>query len=440
MTAPINFPTISPPQIAPPRRGQLDGFAEFLTALQGQQEERAARREQLDMQRRALDSNLEGDKLSREKTKREIEVADLKLKASEIADRYAREATTTPGLDAAGISEIMGRMVSTEDKKLAPYLTAEFMQQVKGHQETLASVAERIKAQSGAKVATGTEAGAIAGANANNSVAVATAGSRISEAKTNAETAKINKDNAALERTMRTLQTQGFDAQRLSAALDYARASGLPWGVVAKQHGLPLIAGGLKPDFVFPDAAKSAAAAAADKTASQLRTANDAINALGDRGLSIAANASLSRGPIIAGMINASIPREQQEAVAAYAPFMAVVQSFQVKGAASDQDVARMQRAYVTLASDAPSVRAQKALVRTALADSFDADNPTEAMIDKFRALLKVYKIPESSPLVQPFLAIRGNLKKLDAVRKTGTDPVVANRFGTLPPAARPPQ
>lgn len=405
MTAPsFNFPNLTPPQ-AVPSRSRLDGFAELLASIQDRRAQRDIARQSLALDKRRVEQSETMDKFQVEETKRKHDVEERRLRANDAVDRYVAEALQDPHLSPTKISDIRSRMVKENDKDLSPYLNEAFDTELQAQQNTLKSVADRQAAEAQAEVATKTKGNAI-------------------------EKSSVDLDNAKLERTIRELTTKGFDVQRLSGAHDYARASGLPWGVVRKQFGLPHIAGGIADTFTFPDA-KAGASAQGEQSAQQLRLANDGINALGNVGLSAASYASLSAGSWTAAAINGLSSKEQQQAAAAYSQFIAPIQAVLVKGAASDKDVQRMQRAYVTLDSDATEVRAQKALVRTALAESFNpAATDYEGMLNKFEAIIKEYKIPRTSPVVAPFLAMRPKLKALDRAKATpGSDDPVIQRL-----------
>lgn len=418
MTAPISFPTLQAPQVATRRSSNIDGLAELLVGIAQHRQQLALQRDQLDLERQRTEDQLanssENRAASAQERKQKQQEFDQKqqaLQSQDIAETEIGNMLQLGGITPDRMNEARARMLETaKQKKLPPtMLLGALDEAVQRNEKTFAEIAQRKTAESGARVATATEAPTIA------------------RAKTDAATADVNLDNAKLERTLRTLQTQGFDAQRLAAANDYAKTSGLPWGVVRKQFGLPFITGGVPDTFMFPDA-KAGHNAQSEQAAQQLRLANDGINALGNKGLSVASYASLSAGSWTAGAINALSSRDQQELAAAYSQFIAPIQAVLVKGAASDKDVQRMQRAYVTLDSDATEVRAQKALVRTALAESFNPNaTDYEGMLNKFESLIREYKIPRTSPIVAPFLAMRPRLKALDRAKAApgNNDPVV---------------
>lgn len=421
MTGPVfNFPNLTPQQAAP-SRSRLDGFAELLASIQDRRAQREIAREQLTLEKRRVDNAETMDKHQIAEAQRKNDIADRRLRANDAVDRYVAEALQDPHLSPTKLSDIRARMVKENEKDLLPYLNEAFDTELQAAQGTLKSVADRQSAEAEAEVRTKTKGNAIAKAG-------------------------VDLDNAVLERTIRELTTKGFDTQRLSGAHDYARATGLPWGVVRKQFGLPAVAGGIPDVYTFPDASKGGAAnAQTEQAAQQLRLANDGINALGNKGLSVASYASLSAGSWTAGAINAISSKEQQELAAAYSQFIAPIQAVLVKGAASDKDVQRMQRAYVTLDSDATEVRAQKALVRTALSESFNPGSTDyEAMLDKFESIIKEYKLPRTSPIVAPFLAMRPKLKALDKAKTSAgastDDPTVAKLLGQATAKPMPPR
>ena len=157
MTAPINFPSISAPQLAPPKRGQLDGFAEFLTALQGQREERADRQERLNMERRRLDSALETDKLTKQETQRKLDIADMRLQAEKIAEPFSTQVALHPSADKDDIAAVREQLVRTTDKKLLPYTLEAFDDGILKTQDVMFKIAQRESAQSKARVDVATE-------------------------------------------------------------------------------------------------------------------------------------------------------------------------------------------------------------------------------------------------------------------------------------------
>jgi hypothetical protein len=417
MTAPsFNFPNLTPQQ-AVPSRSRLDGFAELLASIQDRRAQRDIAREQLTLEKRRVENSETMDKHQIEQDTRKQDIADRRLRASDAVDRYVAEALQDPHLTPTKLSDIRARMIKENEKDLLPYLNEAFDTELQAQQQTLKSVADRQAAEAGAEVATKTKGNVIANSG-------------------------VDLDNAKLERTLRELTAKGFDTQRLAGAHDYARASGLPWGVVRKQFGLPNVAGGIPDTYTFPDqSGKGAGDKMASVAATQLQNINDQLNSLGNKGLSIAAYKSLSAGPLTSSALNSMLSKDQQELVGAYAPFIAFIQPVIQKGNASEGDVARIQRAFVTLEDDAPTVKAQKALIRTALAESFDPSGTNyTAMLDKFNAIIKDHGIDPKSPLVAPFLAMRPKLKdaetKAAAAKASGDDPVVTKMLGT--PAAAP--
>ena len=271
VSSPINFPTLSAPQVVQRKHSELDGFAEFLNTLSEQRNARAVQREQLDNARRNLDSNLETDKLSRKKTEREMEIQELRLNAEDIADRYAREATTTPGLDENGVSEIMGRMLSTEDRKLAPYLGAAFARQVGEHQQMLASVAERKRTQIGAEVAGKTK------------------DATVSKALTDAERATTDLKRAGVELETARIQKAIADVERVygparAGLAQAALLNGAPLGQAYRISGVP-VPPGVDPNWTIPGkdgGAKTEQQRKLEGTAGLATLGNSLIEAAGD--------------------------------------------------------------------------------------------------------------------------------------------------------------
>lgn len=432
MTAPISFPTLAPPQ-AVRRNSSLDGLAELLLGISQHRQQIALERERLDLDRQRTEAQVAesgertaGAAADRKQRQQEFEQKQQALEASDIAESEVGNMLQLGGITPARMNDARTKLMErSKGTKLSPsVLLGALDAAVQRNEETFGKIAQRSTSESTARVANATE------------------GTVVSRAGTDAETAKVQLDNAKLERTARVLQTQGFDAQRLAGAQDYARTSGLPWGVVRKQFGLPFVQGGIPDVFTFP-AATTASSAATEQAAQQLRLANDGINALGNKGLSAASYASLSAGNWTAAGINALSSKEQQELAAAYSQFIAPIQAVLVKGAASDKDVQRMQRAYVTLDSDATEVRAQKALVRTALAESFNANSTDyEGMLNKFESIIKEYRIPRNSPSVAPFLAMRPKLKALDKAKAApnADDPTVAALLKLSTSKAMPPR
>lgn len=408
MTAPISFPTLAPPQLAPQRGGQLDGFAEFLLALQNQRDERSTRRAQLDMQRRGLESNLESDKLTREKTKRDIDISDMKIKAEEVADRYAREAMTTPGLDEKGVSEIIGRMLTTEDKKLAPYLVEAFGQQFGAHQKTLASVAERQTAQVGARVAGATEGAQVRRTKAEASrseteagVSAATANARVSAANTEASTARI-------ENQIKHAQANGLDPQRQAAAISaWQTANDKPWKVFAKQFGIPAVKGGIDPDEL-PTPKANGQNSLNEAFAGNAQLANSLLNDLGNKGLTKLTYLRLGAGDIRDAVLSTFTDPKQKQLLQAYQSIVNLITPIAERGRATDADVQRWQRALVTRADeDNEDVGKQKALLRNAFVLNFASSQPGKAKQSVADFIATAKKIGVTSPeLLAPFASL----------------------------------
>lgn len=430
MTAPISFPTISPPQVVQ-RRSQLDDLPQLILALAQHRESVANAHAQLELERQRTEDQLANSTENRAASKEERARAQAehehKLKVYQAHDIVANAlpgVLTAPG-DFTQNAEAARVKLIQQNKQLAPFINDAFNSQLGDIARTRTAIAERRKAEAEAPVAE------------------KTAGARIKAAQNAADQSDVDLATSRLTNTLKSLEVQGFDAQKLAVANDFARTSGLPWGIVRKQFGLPSIKGGLEDTFTFPEA-KTAASGQLEQAANQLRLANDGINALGNKGLSVASYASLSAGAWTSGAINALSSRDQQELAAAYSQFIAPIQAVLVKGAASDKDVQRMQRAYVTLDSDDRTVRAQKALVRTALAESFNpAATDYVGMLDKFEAIIKTHGIPRNSPVVAPFLAMRPKLreaqKRADTAAEHGDDPMVSKLL-TPATSMRPPQ
>src|SRR3990167_3135344 len=155
MTSPISFPNIAPRQLVQ-RDSPLAGLGEFLLTLSNNRKQLALERERLDLEKQRTASGLEVDKLSRDKTKREMELREKKFSAAEIAERYVHEALLTPGMTPEKLGTLRVRMIQ-ENKKLGPFVSAAFDERFDTSQKLLQGIAQRRTAESSAAVATATQ-------------------------------------------------------------------------------------------------------------------------------------------------------------------------------------------------------------------------------------------------------------------------------------------
>ena len=230
MTAPINFPTLNAPQVVQRPRSQLDGFAEFLNTLSEQRNNRAVQREQLDNARRNLENSETMDKFTRDKTKREQDLADLALQADELADPYARIIATDPNASEQTISSIIGKAVS-ENKKHAPYMASAIIKQVQGLQQTLTATAQSKSAQSKAKVDTATEDARIAAGNLEDDVQTAQLTAANNAAEASRLGAILTRDQINLDPARRSQISQFMAAGKTIGESYTAVGRDLPAGV-----------------------------------------------------------------------------------------------------------------------------------------------------------------------------------------------------------------
>lgn len=370
MTAPINFPTIQAPQVVAPKRSDLDGFAEFLAALSAQRDERAVRREQLDMQRRQLANSETKDKFQMEQDKRKLEQDELLIQADEAAERYAREITTDPGADENTISAVLARAVS-ENKKIAPFISKAIMQQVQQQQQTLASVAQRKAAQSGAVTA---------GVNAD--VATATKDDRIAAGKLEDEVvaAQLTAANHAAEASR-----LGAILARDQINLDPARrsqisqfmAAGKTLGEAYRAVGRTVPAGA-DPNFRLDAGDEGGAAGAAARKqkglAAQAQLGVETLRAAGSIPLSVGADifrvALAKEGVLGAGaraLANKSLTPAERQTVQGY---MLLGQAYMVHvtGATATNTQSQVfMNTIVAFASDDPKTIQQKITIQNLL-------------------------------------------------------------------------
>lgn len=368
MTAPIQFPSISPPQVVRAER-PLDGFAELLVAVQGQRAERAARLKQLALEERRVASAENLDKFQIDEIKRKTELERNELEAEEAAERYVAEAVIDPDLTPDKLSAIRARMI-TENKKIAPWISKAFDTQFSARQSTLKSVADRRTAETTARVA---------GATADNTIA---------QSATDRARSATEAQRAQVELALsQDVQNYG---QRGHLFAQFLQVPGTTAATAARLAGMPLPKG-VPPDFMFP-AKPGESNAQTDVLLANMELANTAIDAAKDPGLKGAAWTQLTKSTIMgipsALLTDPLMSDDQKALVSAYSALILPLNKLMSGARASDLDLTTARQTIVTRAGDGEKTRAQKALLRQMLPIVFAAQERGEPVSAAMRDVL----------------------------------------------------
>jgi hypothetical protein len=436
VTAPINFANIAPPQLAPPTPGPLSGLGELLASIQDRSAQRAQEGQRIDLERQRLEADKEKSKFDRTTAQNALDLRDLKVKADAIGERYAREFTLNPSPTSADLSETIGRMIAKEDPKLTPYLVDAFGTHVQENQKTLDSVAKRTTTESGARVATSTEAGKIAGENATNKIAVDTAAPRIAGENANNKVAvdtaapriaqaQTDAANSKTEVAIHKLQLAGFgDAQQSqrAAAFDQVLSAGLNAGQAADLLHITLPSSIPRDYTRMPKAGGSTAAVAAAKDmATTMRAAAEEIKSAKSPALGLAGRISMNPADgMVSSLVQygaiATTSSEQQGLASNYLMLTKAITHLTDGTKASNQDVDRMIRAIVPLAAESPDVVAKKLIMIDLLPTVFEANahgaSQSKALDNVIAAATKRGVKPN---LLEPFISLRNMLRESES-------------------------
>jgi hypothetical protein len=386
VTGPFNFGSMQPAPLVrgpEPQRGGLGEFAQFLMALQSAQEDRAAKRERLDMDRRAFDENVEMNKQTRILKQRELDASDAQLAADEFVDSYVRRALTDPGLDETKLSAIQGEMIAAADKKQRPYVIKAFNTQFADGFKGIITRAEAQRVRTEADVSTATAGNRIRGAAASERSAVAGAA----------------KDESGA-RVARGTERADIDAGNLKPELLRAQIASL----------------------LAPSPGAATADAAQEASANTLQRIVSAINENGADGLSPAAvsileaPATTKLGSLGQSMLRAGLDAKQQSALRATIELKTQLQATLVKGAASDKDAAGISQSFTIYKSDKPAVKVEKLLILNAL-PLLTHKTDSQGFVASLDAFLKEAKklgVPANSPRLKAFLPLRKGFSEAD--------------------------
>lgn len=411
MTLP--FANIAPSQVAGSRRESvLAGMGEFLATLMANREQLAQSREQLQMQRQKLDSDLEMDKLRKQEALKKIEDAEKINEAQNIVLNEALPKLTLQGFKPEAVEEERVRLIQTYGKKLGVAIGNAFNEGVSGAVGLKGGIDQARLARSQATVAEATQGDTIA-----------RSGTDTKRSAVELETAKVEQATAKLDNYLTNLRTRGFDAQRLAEARNLAMTSGLPWGRVAKELGLPMKAGGLAPDFVFPVAEdKDATKAAADaQTASDLLSVAAAqLTAMPDIGVGTAAYTQLTTEKFLGIPVDPlapafTSPREKQ-LVGPYATITTNLVKLQHGARGTNFDAQQTIRQIVVRDSDPAKTKADKRLMIQLLPIVFRASASGEPVAPRIKLMLDAaQKRGVDDNILAPFRALE---KRYEAQEK----------------------
>lgn len=165
MTSPIQFPSISPPQLAPQKESSLHGLAELTLAIVHGRQQLAIRRQQLEQEKLRTAAQLATDTQERagaaadlRKKLKDIELQQQRVDAGEIASRHVQAILGAPGGITPSVYAETRQRAMSENNKLAPYIAEAFDAQLGNAQQALATSAQRRAEEVRARVGEHTEA------------------------------------------------------------------------------------------------------------------------------------------------------------------------------------------------------------------------------------------------------------------------------------------
>jgi hypothetical protein len=417
----LNFASIAPSQVVGSRReSALAGMGEFLATLMANREQLAQSREQLKMQREKLDADKEIAAIEKKKLLTDIEQKEKLNEAQNIVLNEALPKLTLAGFAPEAVEEERVRLIQTYGKKLGVAIGTAFNEGVSGAVGLKTNIDQgrtaRVNANVGEKTAPDV---------------VAQAGLGTQRGRIDVETARIQNATAKLDNDLTRLRTQGYDVQKLSEARTFAMTSGLPWGRVAKEFGLPLKAGGLAPDFVFPVAEdKDATKAAADaQTASDLLSiASAQLTAMPDIGVGTAAYTQLTTEKFLGIPVDPLAPAftsdKEKQLVGPYATITTNLVKLQHGARGTNFDAQQTIRQVVVRESDPAKTKADKRLMIQLLPIVFRASASGDPVAPRIKLMLDAaQKRGVDDNILAPFRALQKRYEAQEKGKPRGRGP-----------------
>lgn len=423
MTAP-NFGNIQTPQFipAPQRQNQLAEFGQLFATIVQNREQLAQQRERMAMERERLDADLEMDKLQKKEKLAKLEQDEKIIGARNIVVTEALPALASMpgGITPEAVEQERMRLIKAYGKDFGTHISTALNEGVAGLEAVRAGIAERRANVVRADVAETTKDDAIAQAD------LGTQRGRI-----DVETARIQNATAKLDNDLTRLRTQGYDVQKLAEARNFAMTSGLPWGRVAKEFGLPVKAGGLSPDFVFPVAEdKDATKAAADaQTASDLLSVASAqLTAMPDIGVGTAAYTQLTTEKFLGIPVDPLAPAftsdKEKQLVGPYATITTNLVKLQHGARGTNFDAQQTIRQIVVRDSDPAKTKADKRLMIQLLPIVFRASASGDPVAPRIKLMLDAaQKRGVDDNILAPFRALQKRYEAQERAKPRGRSP-----------------
>lgn len=427
MTAPINFPTLSPPQVVAPRRSDLDGFAEFLVALENNRAARAEARKRLDLEELRTKNDLETSKLERDAKMQDMERKRLAIEAEEVAAPFVLQfqALGDKATPAEALKLARTMHESNKNKKLTALLDDAFSNGVMQAQQLRSQFAATTTAETNAAKGVATKDADIEVANLRPQVekaqlAVAQQQLELSQLDKLIKQDAINLDPARRSQIINDLQGGWTVGQA------YARA------------GRP-VPTGVDPELRYPGAA-----GAGGGTLSAAEAKNEGLSKLAARGLTqlmvadfkpLSGKADAFRavakkegilGAVQRWALNPKLTPEERRVLQGYALVGQAFATYITGASATDAQINMFLNTVTILQDDDPATQQQKRAFLKELPSMISGRNPVEIVDEmiKFGSQIgmsqeKLAELAKARDAAQKFMAS-------PAYKKTAGQPLTA--------------
>jgi hypothetical protein len=247
MGASLRFADIQAPQLAPPPQSPLAGLPELMLAISQHRDAVAQEQQRLALEKQRTESEVASQGVQTAAAKQEAQrkqVADERtqkmLAAHDLVAGGMGDVATQPGDLSTNVEALRVKLIQ-QNKQLAPFINDAVNSQKQDVLKTLSDAAQARTATTNADVGDATKAGKIAGENANNTVAVATAQPRIITAKADAARAQTEAETAVVQQHLAKLsETYGPNRGAVATAVI---AGGGTLAQAYRIEGVPLPAG-----------------------------------------------------------------------------------------------------------------------------------------------------------------------------------------------------
>lgn len=392
MTAPISFPSISPPNVVK-RESDFDDFAQLMVAIMQGRQQLGLRKQEIELERQRTASSIEEAgqrtaesrarmKADEEKRKQELEAID----AGRIASRYLADAMLESGGNLT--PEVLNRARAgayKENPKLGELIFNKFDAQVQGMEQARTALAERRIKEPAAEVAP-------------ENVQLG-----LQKGRLEVQRAQVALSTDQIQQAIEGARLQ-LDPQRAQIA-EAHMSRGVPAGQAYRLAGAKLPVG-IPENFVHPDADATGRRSAAQERAGPLlnmfRVGRAVAEGAGAVPLTFLNTwRTRSNSGIVEGLANVVSSDKQNQLVTGYR-LMANAFRFSISGAASAVAEENRLAAILTpvVGDNDDTLRAKKLLwdaVEGAMADaSTGATTPVNAM-DRIIEIAKQNKAPPAT-------------------------------------------